>query len=60
MTVRHMLWIGDRTRELDGAHVEFFKRNSETYWLQSWEQTMVRDELIRLIDFLNPIMEKVD
>jgi 3-deoxy-7-phosphoheptulonate synthase len=20
----HMLWIGDRTRELDGAHVEFF------------------------------------
>ena len=20
----HMLWIGERTRQLDGAHVEFF------------------------------------
>ena len=21
----HMLWIGDRTRQLDGAHVEYFR-----------------------------------
>lgn len=24
-TSAHFVWIGDRTRQLDGAHVEFFK-----------------------------------
>ena len=25
----HLVWIGERTRQLDGAHVEFCKRHQE-------------------------------
>ena len=32
----HMLWIGDRTRQTDGAHVEFLRGVKKPLRLQSW------------------------
>ncbi len=49
----HMLWIGDRTRQLDGAHVEFL-RGVENPIGMKVGPTMKPDELIELIDTLNP------
>lgn len=49
----HMLWIGERTRQLDHAHVEFFKGIHNPIGVKVGP-TMDEDELIRLIDTLNP------
>ncbi len=49
----HMLWIGDRTRQLDGAHVEFLRGVRNPIGVKVGP-TMDTDELIRLIDILNP------
>ncbi|TDF41950.1 3-deoxy-7-phosphoheptulonate synthase class II [Alteromonadaceae bacterium M269] len=49
----HMLWIGERTRQLDHAHVEFFKGIHNPIGVKVGP-TMDEDELIRLIDALNP------
>ena len=49
----HMLWIGDRTRQLDGAHVEFLRGVSNPLGLKVGP-TMGVDELLRLVDVLNP------
>ncbi len=49
----HMLWIGDRTRQLDGAHVEFLRGVCNPIGVKVGP-TMDADELIRLIDILNP------
>ena len=49
----HMLWIGDRTRQLDGAHVEFLRGVSNPLGLKVGP-TMGVDELLRLVDTLNP------
>lgn len=49
----HMLWIGERTRQLDHAHVEFFKGIHNPVGVKVGP-TMDEDELIRLIDALNP------
>ncbi|WP_428246263.1 class II 3-deoxy-7-phosphoheptulonate synthase [Ferrovibrio sp.] len=52
-TSAHMLWIGDRTRQLDGAHVEFLRGVINPLGLKCGP-TSDPDELIRLIDVLNP------
>jgi 3-deoxy-7-phosphoheptulonate synthase len=52
-TSAHMLWIGDRTRQLDGAHVEFLRGVINPLGLKCGP-TSDPDELIRLIDTLNP------
>jgi 3-deoxy-7-phosphoheptulonate synthase len=52
----HMLWIGDRTRQLDGAHVEFMRGIKNPIGLKCGP-SMDHDELIRLIDALNPANE---
>jgi 3-deoxy-7-phosphoheptulonate synthase len=52
----HMLWIGDRTRQLDGAHVEFMRGIKNPIGLKCGP-SMDGDELIRLIDALNPANE---
>lgn len=52
-TSAHMLWIGERTRQLDGAHVHFAKGISNPIGVKV-SQKMDEDELIRLIDALNP------
>jgi len=49
----HMLWIGERTRQLDHAHVEFFKGIHNPIGVKVGP-TMQEDELIELIDALNP------
>ncbi len=49
----HMLWIGDRTRQVDGAHVEFLSGIKNPIGLKCGP-SMDPDDLIRLIDKLNP------
>ena len=49
----HMLWIGDRTRQRDGAHVEFLRGVCNPIGMKVGP-SMDTDELIRLIDILNP------
>ncbi|MDX4012249.1 3-deoxy-7-phosphoheptulonate synthase class II [Aliarcobacter skirrowii] len=49
----HMLWIGDRTRELDGAHIEYFRGIKNPIGCKVGP-SMKEDELIKLIDVLNP------
>lgn len=49
----HMLWIGDRTRQLDGAHVEFMRGIENPIGVKVGP-SMDPDELIRLLDALNP------
>ena len=52
-TSGHMLWIGDRTRQLDHAHVEFFRGIKNPIGLKCGP-SLKPDELLRLIDVLNP------
>ncbi len=49
----HMLWIGDRTRQLDGAHVEFCRGVQNPIGMKCGP-TIEPDDLIRLIDKINP------
>jgi 3-deoxy-7-phosphoheptulonate synthase len=52
-TSGHMIWIGDRTRQLDHAHVEYFRGIKNPIGLKCGP-SLKYDELIRLIDVLNP------
>ncbi len=52
----HFLWIGDRTRQIDGAHVEFLRGVRNPIGLKVGP-SMDPDELVRLIDALNPADE---
>ncbi len=49
----HMIWIGDRTRQPEGAHVEFCSGVQNPIGLKCGP-TITSDDLIRLIDKLNP------
>ncbi|MCI4662805.1 MAG: 3-deoxy-7-phosphoheptulonate synthase class II [Neomegalonema sp.] len=49
----HMLWIGDRTRQPDGAHVEFCRGVLNPIGLKCGP-SMTTDGLLELIDLLNP------
>jgi 3-deoxy-7-phosphoheptulonate synthase len=49
----HMLWIGDRTRQPDGAHVEFLRGVNNPIGLKCGPSSKP-DELLQLIDILNP------
>ena len=48
-----MLWIGDRTRQPDHAHVEFCRGIKNPLGLKTGP-TQKPDELLKLIDILNP------
>ena len=52
-TSGHMLWIGDRTRQLDHAHVEYCRGVKNPIGLKCGP-SLTADELIRLTDILNP------
>jgi len=52
-TSGHMLWIGDRTRQLDHAHVEFCRGIKNPLGLKCGPSSKT-DDLLRLIDILNP------
>ncbi len=49
----HMLWIGDRTRQLDGAHVEFCRGVQNPIGMKCGP-SIEPDDLLRLIDRINP------
>jgi 3-deoxy-7-phosphoheptulonate synthase len=49
----HLLWIGDRTRQVDGAHVEFLRGVKNPIGLKCGP-SLEADELLRLCDVLNP------
>jgi 3-deoxy-7-phosphoheptulonate synthase len=49
----HMLWIGDRTRQLDSAHVEFLRGVENPVGLKCGP-SLDPDELCKLIEILNP------
>ena len=49
----HLLWIGERTRQLDAAHVEFMKGVKNPVGLKVGP-TLEPDDLMALIDALNP------
>jgi 3-deoxy-7-phosphoheptulonate synthase len=49
----HFLWIGDRTRNPDEAHVEFL-RGIENPVAFKVGPKITKDEIIKLIDILNP------
>jgi 3-deoxy-7-phosphoheptulonate synthase len=55
-TSAHLLWIGERTRQLDHAHIEFMRGIKNPIGLKVGP-TLEPDELIRLIDALNPANE---
>lgn len=52
-TSAHMLWIGDRTRDPDEAHVEFLRGVGNPIAVKAGP-TQDPDTLLRLIDKLNP------
>lgn len=52
-TSAHMIWIGDRTRQLDGAHVEFCRGVENPIGVKCGP-SLAPDELIELLDALNP------
>ncbi len=49
----HMLWIGERTRELDGAHIEFLRGVGNPIGCKVGP-TMSAEELLELCAILNP------
>ena len=55
-TSAHILWIGDRTRQLDNAHVEFMRGISNPLAFKAGPTTEP-DQMLRLIDILNPANE---
>ncbi|KAF2840469.1 phospho-2-dehydro-3-deoxyheptonate aldolase [Patellaria atrata CBS 101060] len=55
-TSAHFLWIGDRTRDLDGAHVEYFRGIENPIGIKVGP-SMQNDELVRLLDIVNPDKE---
>ena len=49
----HMLWVGERTRELDGAHVEFFSGVHNPLGFKIGP-TATPEEVVELCERLNP------
>ena len=49
----HMLWVGDRTRQHDGAHIEFVKGIGNPIGIKVGPTTNI-EELLKIIDTVNP------
>ncbi len=52
-TSAHLLWVGERTRQLDGAHVEFLRGVANPLGVKIGPSTS-EDDLLRLLDVFNP------
>ncbi len=52
-TSGHMIWIGDRTRQFDHAHIEYARGIKNPIGLKCGPSLKAED-LLRLIDILNP------
>ena len=55
-TSGHFLWVGDRTRDLDQAHIEFLRGIKNPVGAKCGP-SLSPDDLLRLIDALNPANE---
>uniref|UniRef100_A0A7S4UUU4 Phospho-2-dehydro-3-deoxyheptonate aldolase n=1 Tax=Alexandrium monilatum TaxID=311494 RepID=A0A7S4UUU4_9DINO len=53
----HLVWIGDRTRQIKGAHVEYFRGISNPIGVKVGP-SMKNDELQELVKILNPDKEE--
>ena len=49
----HMLWIGERTRQIDGAHVEYFRGLENPVGIKVGP-TILPDELVTLLETVEP------
>jgi len=49
----HMLWVGERTRQLDGAHLEYVRGIGNPLGVKISDKC-APEELIRIIDTMNP------
>ena len=49
----HMLWVGDRTRQVDGAHIEFVKGVGNPIGIKVGPSVNF-EELLKIIDIINP------
>lgn len=56
-TSGHFLWLGDRTRQPDGAHVEFMRGISNPIGIKCGP-TLETSDLLELLDILNPNNEE--
>ncbi|MEX0607798.1 MAG: 3-deoxy-7-phosphoheptulonate synthase class II [Balneolaceae bacterium] len=52
----HMVWLGNRTRDLDGAHVEYFRGINNPVGIKIGPPFEI-DETLKLIEKLNPTHE---
>jgi 3-deoxy-7-phosphoheptulonate synthase len=52
----HFVWIGERTRQLDGAHIEYFRGINNPIGVKVGPAVKI-DELLALCDALNPANE---
>src|SRR5687768_10635515 len=52
-TSGHMLWIGDRTRQPEGAHAEYFTGIKNPIGIKCGP-SLTTDDLLKLLDRLNP------
>lgn len=55
-TSAHFLWVGDRTRQIDGAHIEYFRGIENPIGVKIGPTTSVPD-LLALLRTLNPTCE---
>ncbi|KAI4385250.1 hypothetical protein MLD38_003299 [Melastoma candidum] len=54
----HMIWVGEHTRQLDGAHVEFLRGVANPLWIKVSDKKDPK-ELVNLIEILNPCNKPV-
>lgn len=52
-TSAHFLWIGDRTRQITGAHIEYFRGIRNPIGVKVGP-SMQTEELVRVLEILNP------
>ncbi|KAK0183736.1 DAHP synthetase [Armillaria mellea] len=56
-TSAHCLWIGDRTRQLDGTHVQCFRGICNSIGIKVWS-SMAHDQLAELLDGIITIISQ--
>ncbi|MFM7874361.1 MAG: class II 3-deoxy-7-phosphoheptulonate synthase [Actinomycetota bacterium] len=49
----HFIWIGERTRQLDGAHIDFAKKVKNPIGVKLGPKTTI-EEMLKLMEVLNP------
>ena len=55
-TSAHFVWVGERTRDLDGAHIDYFSRIQNPIGIKLGPKT-TPDDVMKLVDVLDPNRE---